>query len=392
MKKIKDLEDLNQKIVLLRVDLNVPIKNDKVLDNTRIKKVIPTISHLLYHKAKIIIITHVGRPKGKKIAELSLNPICQYLKDELSTGIKLITKDIKNLNKKDIFQNSDDKIALLENIRFYPEEENDDIEFAKDLASLGDIYVNEAFSCSHRAHASVSNITKFIKSYGGLHLISEIDALSQITHDIKRPISCIIGGSKISTKINVITNLVSKYDNIIIVGAMANNFIRFNGQNIGKSFFEKNADNIVKEIYDKAKKNKCEILCPTDFSVGKNLNDISKNKKINEIENDDLILDIGLETIVSIKKVIKNSKTILWNGPAGYFENENFATGSYEIAKEISDKTINNKLFSVIGGGDTVAVLNKLNIVKNFNFVSTAGGAFLEYLEGKKLPGIKSLD
>ena len=392
MKKIKDLEDLNQKIVLLRVDLNVPLKNDKVLDDTRIKKVIPTISHLLNHNAKIIIITHVGRPKGKKIEELSLNPICKYLKDEFNTRIRLITQDIKNLSRKDIFKNPDDRIALLENIRFYPGEENNEIEFAKNLASLGDIYVNEAFSCSHRAHASVSNITRFIKSYGGLHLINEIDALNQITHDIKRPISCIIGGSKISTKISIITNLVSKYDNIIIVGAMANNFLKFNGQNIGKSFFEKNSETIVKDIYDKAKKNRCKILCPTDFSVGKNLEDVSKNKKINEIENDDLILDIGLETIVSIKKVIKKSKTILWNGPAGYFENENFANGSNEIAKEISDKTINNKLFSVIGGGDTVAVLNKLNIVKNFNFVSTAGGAFLEYLEGKKLPGIKSLD
>jgi phosphoglycerate kinase len=391
MKKIKDLEDLNQKIVLLRVDLNVPIKNDKVLDNTRIKKVIPTISHLLNHKAKIIIITHVGRPKGKKIAELSLKPICQYLKDELSTGIRLITKDIKNLNKKDIFQNSDDEIALLENIRFYPEEEKDDIEFAKDLASLGDIYVNEAFSCSHRAHASVSNITKFIKSYGGLHLISEIDALNQITHNIKRPISCIIGGSKISTKINVIKNLITKFDNIVIVGAMANNIIKYMGNNIGMSLNEKNSDDLVKEIISLSSKKKCNLIYPEDVVVAENENGAPIIKELQNISSNEMILDIGPKTIKNITKVINYSSTILWNGPAGYFENSNFAKGSVEIAKKIIEKNLTNKIYSVVGGGETVSLINSLNAVNNFNFVSTAGGAFLEYLEGKELPGITAL-
>ena len=391
MKNLKDLKDLNKKIVLLRVDLNVPLKNDEVLDATRINKVIPTISYLLNQNAKIVIITHVGRPKGKKITKLSLKPICEHLNDELGVKIKLITKDLKNMNKNDIFHGSDEKIVFFENIRFYPEEENDDLEFAKKLASFGDVYVNEAFSCSHRAHTSVSKITKFIPSYGGLHLINEINALNLITHNIKKPITCIVGGSKISTKIKVITNLARKYDNIIIVGAMANNFLKYNNLNIGKSAFEKNSELIVKEIYETAKINNCKIMCPIDFSVGKNLNDISNNKKIHEIANDDLILDIGLETVKIIKNIISNSKTILWNGPAGYFENENFAIGSYEIAKEISIRTKNNKLFSVIGGGDTVAVLNKLDLINNFSFVSTAGGAFLEYLEGKELPGIKSL-
>ena len=392
MKNLKDLKDLNKKIVLLRVDLNVPLKNDEVLDATRINKVIPTISYLLNQNAKIVIITHVGRPKGKKITKLSLKPICEHLNDELGVKIKLITKDLKNMNKNDIFHGSDEKIVFFENIRFYPEEENDDLEFAKKLASFGDVYVNEAFSCSHRAHTSVSKITKFIPSYGGLHLINEINALNLITHNIKKPITCIVGGSKISTKIKVITNLARKYDNIIIVGAMANNFLKYNNLNIGKSAFEKNSELIVKEIYETAKINNCKIMCPIDFSVGKNLNDISNNKKIHEIANDDLILDIGLETVKIIKNIISNSKTILWNGPAGYFENENFAIGSYEIAKEISIRTKNNKLFSVIGGGDTVAVLNKLDLINNFSFVSTAGGAFLEYLEGKELPGIKSLN
>ena len=392
MKKIKDLKDLNQKIVLLRVDLNVPLKNNEVLDQTRITKVLPTIFHLLKLNAKIIIITHIGRPKGKIINELSLKPVCRYLSKKLSTEIKLITQDLNNLNKSTIFENPNEKIVILENIRFYPQEEIDDEEFAKKLANLGDIYVNEAFSCSHRAHSSVSKITKFINSYAGLHLDNEINALTQITKNIQRPVSCIIGGSKVSTKINLIKNLVKNYDNVIVVGAMANSFIKYNGHNIGKSIFEIDSELIIKNIYEAAKINNCNIAHPVDFSVSKNKNGTPKNKEPNEIENDDLILDIGLETIKSIKKIINSSKTILWNGPAGYFENENFAVGSYEIAKEISNMTNNNSLFSVVGGGDTIAVINKLNLIKNFNFVSTAGGAFLEYLEGKELPGIKSLN
>ena len=387
----KDLADLDQKILLLRLDLNVPIKNEKIQDFNRIDKTLPTIKFLLKRKAKIILISHVGRPMGKKDSKFSLKPITKSLSTKLSENVRLIDQNIFEIKKNDIFKKNE-KIVMLENIRFYKEEEQNDLVFSKKLASLGDIYVNEAFSCSHRNHASVSQITKHIDSYAGINLALELEALKKITSEITKPTTCLIGGSKISTKIKIIRNLITKFDNIIIVGAMANNIIKFKGHEIGKSLCEKNCDEIIKEIFTLGKKNNCNIVFPEDVSVGKNFEDSSQNKDINKIAKDDLILDIGSKTIGKIINLIKNSKTILWNGPAGYFENDNFATGSFELAKEISAQTKSGNIFSVIGGGDTVSVINKLKLFNDFNFVSTAGGAFLEYLEGKDLPGIKSLN
>ena len=387
----KDLADLDQKILLLRLDLNVPIKNEKIQDFNRIDKTLPTIKFLLKRKAKIILISHVGRPMGKKDSKFSLKPISKSLSTKLSENVRLIDQNIFEIKKNDIFKKNE-KIVMLENIRFYKEEEQNDLVFSKKLASLGDLYVNEAFSCSHRNHASVSQITKHIDSYAGINLALELEALKKITSEITKPTTCLIGGSKISTKIKIIKNLITKFDNIIIVGAMANNIIKFKGHEIGKSLCEKNCDEIIEEIFTLGKENNCNILFPEDVSVGKNFEDSSQNKDVNKIAKDDLILDIGSKTIIKIVNLIKNSKTILWNGPAGYFENDNFATGSFELAKEISAQTKSGNIFSVIGGGDTVSVINKLKLFNDFNFVSTAGGAFLEYLEGKDLPGIKSLN
>ena len=387
----KDLTDLDQKILLLRLDLNVPIRNEKIQDFNRIDKILPTIKFLLKRKAKIILISHVGRPMGKKDSKFSLKPISKSLSSKLSENVRLIDQDIFEIKKNDIFKKNE-KIVMLENIRFYKEEEQNDLVFSKKLASLGDLYVNEAFSCSHRNHASVSQITKHIDSYAGINLALELEALKKITSEITKPTTCLIGGSKISTKIKIIRNLITKFDNIIIVGAMANNIIKFKGHEIGKSLCEKNCDEIIEEIFTLGKENNCNILFPEDVSVGKNFEDSSQNKDVNKIAKDDLILDIGSKTIIKIVNLIKNSKTILWNGPAGYFENDNFATGSFELAKEISAQTKSGNIFSVIGGGDTVSVINKLKLFNDFNFVSTAGGAFLEYLEGKDLPGIKSLN
>jgi len=387
----KDLTDLDQKILLLRLDLNVPIRNEKIQDFNRIDKILPTIKFLLKRKAKIILISHVGRPMGKKDSKFSLKPISKSLSAKLSENVRLIDQDIFEIKKNDIFKKNE-KIVMLENIRFYKEEEQNDLVFSKKLASLGDLYVNEAFSCSHRNHASVSQITKHIDSYAGINLALELEALKKITSEITKPTTCLIGGSKISTKIKIIRNLITKFDNIIIVGAMANNIIKFKGHEIGKSLCEKNCDEIIEEIFTLGKENNCNIVFPEDVSVGKNFEDSSQNKDVNKIAKDDLILDIGSKTIRKIINLIKNSKTILWNGPAGYFENDNFATGSFELAKEISAQTKLGNIFSVIGGGDTVSVINKLKLFNDFNFVSTAGGAFLEYLEGKDLPGIKSLN
>ena len=387
----KDLTDLDQKILLLRLDLNVPIRNEKIQDFNRIDKILPTIKFLLKRKAKIILISHVGRPMGKKDSKFSLKPISKSLSAKLSENVRLIDQDIFEIKKNDIFKKNE-KIVMLENIRFYKEEEQNDLVFSKKLASLGDLYVNEAFSCSHRNHASVSQITKHIDSYAGINLALELEALKKITSEITKPTTCLIGGSKISTKIKIIRNLITKFNNIIIVGAMANNIIKFKGHEIGKSLYEKNCDEIIEEIFILGKKNNCNIVFPEDVSVGKNYKDSSQNKDINKIAKDDLILDIGSKTIRKIINLIKNSKTILWNGPAGYFENDNFATGSFELAREISNQTKSGNIFSVIGGGDTVSVINKLKLFNDFNFVSTAGGAFLEYLEGKDLPVIKSLN
>jgi phosphoglycerate kinase len=392
MKSIREEADLNGKKVLLRLDLNVPIDKVKITDSTRIDKIIPTLEFLVAQNANIIIISHIGRPNGKIVDKLSLRPICENLSKKLNQNIRLISNNIKEINLKEFFKSNNGKIIMLENIRFYSEEEKNNKQFAKHLASFGDIYVNDAFSCSHRAHASIDEITNFLPSYSGLQFDLEVSALKKITSEIQKPITCIIGGSKVSTKINIIKNLIPKFDNVIIVGGMANNIIKYMGNNIGKSLHEENTDLIVKEILSLSKKTDCEIIYPKDVVVAKDFNGAPKHKELNEVTSDEMILDIGLKTIDVINNIINKSKTILWNGPAGYFENPDFANGSNKIAKKIIEKHLAKEIYSVAGGGDTVSLLNNLNAINNFNFVSTAGGAFLEYLEGKELPGIKALN
>ena len=392
MRSIRNEASLRDKKILLRLDLNVPLDKEKISDTTRIDKILPTLKFLNEQKAKIIILSHVGRPRGKVLKELSLKPICENLQEQLGLSVKLISQNINEIKNKNFFDKFNEKILMLENIRFYAEEEKNDNKFARHLASLGDLYVNDAFSCSHRAHASIVEISKFLPSFSGLQLDLEINALTKITSEITKPITCIIGGSKISTKIEIIKNLIPKFDNIIIVGGMANNFIEYFGHNIGKSIKEKKCAPIIEEIISLSKKEKCEITYPEDVLVSKDLNGSCKKKELNEILDDEMILDIGPKTINKVTNIINSSNTILWNGPAGYFENPNFANGSIEIAKTIINNNKLNKIFSVVGGGDTVSLLNSIKAVDGFNFVSTAGGAFLEYLEGKKLPGITALN
>ena len=391
MKYIKDHENLYQKNVLLRLDLNVPLKNGVITDHTRIDKILPIINFLLSKNSRIIVVSHVGRPNGRKNVDLSMRPICEYLEKKINKKIKLVSDDIFQLEKEDLFVGKFDKIICLENIRFYEKEEKNDTSLAKQLAGLADLFVNDAFSCSHRAHTSLCKITEYLPSFAGLQLESEIKALKKVTSEIIKPITCIIGGSKISTKIEIIKNLIPKFNNIIIVGGMANNILNYKGYQIGKSVKEESCEKIIDEIFITSKKYSCSIIYPVDVLVGKNLNSVSKVKTLDEIDNDDLILDIGPKTIDTIKKVIENSETVLWNGPAGYFENPNFANGSYEIARAIIKKNKNKSIYSVVGGGDTIALINGIKAIGDFNFVSTAGGAFLEYLEGKDLPGIKAL-
>ena len=392
MKYIKDQENLHDKKVLLRLDLNVPLKDGKITDQTRIDKILPIINFLIEKKSKILVVSHIGRPKGKINKNLSLEPICKNLEKKINQKVILIKDNILQIKKDDLFNEKNEQIIFLENIRFYEEEEKNDANFSKHLSKLVDIFVNDAFSCSHRAHASVSKITEFLPSYAGLQLETEINALKKVTTEIKKPVTCIIGGSKISTKIGLIKNLIPKFDNIIIVGGMANNILNHLGNPIGKSIKEDNCGSIIDDIFKTAKNHSCKIFYPEDVAVGKTMEDKAEIKELNNIKKDDLILDIGPKTIDKIKDIIENSETVLWNGPAGYFENPNFALGSYEIAKKIVEKNKKKQIYSIVGGGDTILVLNQINVINNFNFVSTAGGAFLEFLEGKELPGIKALN
>ncbi len=391
MNNIIDHENLSRKKVLLRLDLNVPLENGIITDQTRIDKIIPIIKFLLSNNSQIIVISHVGRPKGKKNKDLSLKPICENLEKKINKKIRIINDNIFELKKEDLFKDHNEQIVFLENIRFYVEEEENDTFFAKHLSKLADLFVNDAFSCSHRAHASLCKITEFLPSFAGLQFETEITALKKITTQVKKPITCIIGGSKISTKIEIIKNLIPKFDNIIVVGGMANNILSYRGNQIGKSIIEENCEKIIDDIFEASKNYSCEITYPVDVLIGKNINDKSQIKELNKINDDDLILDIGPRTVNKIKKIIEISRTVLWNGPAGYFENPNFANGSFEIAKTIIKKNKERSIYSVVGGGDTIALINQINAIDNFNFVSTAGGAFLEYLEGKELPGIKAL-
>jgi len=384
--------DLNGKKVLLRVDLNVPMKNGSITETSRIEKIIPTINLLLEKQAKIIILSHIGRPKGKVIEGMSLKPISEKLSSLLKKEV-LFNKGVLSENTRlEINKVSNGSIIMLENIRFNEGEESNDREFSKKISSLGDIYINDAFSCSHRSHASVEGITKYIPSYFGLQINEEIKALKKITSEIKKPVSLIIGGSKISTKIKIINNLIKKFNNIIIVGGMANTMLKHTGVSVGKSICEYECAPLIKKIIENSKKYNCEITIPKDVIVSKSLNGRGKEKNINEIEENEMILDIGSKTISTIEKIINDSKTVLWNGPAGYFENPNFENGTKKILELISKKTKNDNIFSVAGGGETVAAINKFQKFDSFTFVSTAGGAFLEYLEGKTLPAIKALN
>ena len=391
LKIFSENKTVSNKRVIVRLDLNVPIKGSKIEDYTRIKAIEPFINKLIKYKAKIILLTHLGRPKGKVVPELSLKPIFNYLEKKLNGNIHFY-KDKINDKAVDISNKlKPGETLLIENIRFFKEEENDDETFAKNLSKLGDIFINEAFSCSHRKQASIHKITKFIDSYGGPILKKEIESINLIIKNKKKPVTCIIGGSKVSTKINILSSLLENAENLIIIGAMANNFLKFKGVNIGASIVEKGSENTVKNIYDLAEKNKCNIIIPLDYNTSSNLNGDPVYKSLKDIGSKDMILDIGKNTVDLINETIDKSNTVFWNGPAGYYENENFSTGSICIAKKIAENTNSKSLISIVGGGDTIAAIKNTRLENSFTHLSTAGGAFLESLEGKELPGIKVL-
>ncbi|MDA9734538.1 phosphoglycerate kinase [SAR116 cluster bacterium] len=385
--------DTNNKRLLIRADLNVPINNNKISDETRIERFCSGISKLLKKKAKIIIITHLGRPKGKEDLSLSnkilLKPLKKYLNKEIIFSSNPIsTVAIENSKKL-----KNNQILLCENIRFHPEEEEDDPIFAEKLSSLGDIYVNDAFSCCHRAHSSTHSITNFLPSYFGPMLCEEISALNRTLENPSKPSLAIIGGSKVSTKISVLKNLVLKLDSIIIGGGMANTFLFAKGAPMGNSLYEPDLKDTANEILTFSKQNNCNILLPVDIITA---NKLEKNIKTNtsnynECPSNQMILDVGQKSIELFKQAINSSKTILWNGPLGAFEIKPFDNSTNLLAKFTGQNTLLEKCISVAGGGDTVSALNSVKVTQQFSYVSSAGGAFLEWLEGKKLPGIEAI-
>tara|TARA_X000000368_G_scaffold418996_1_gene421354 strand:+ start:4141 stop:5331 length:1191 start_codon:yes stop_codon:yes gene_type:complete len=392
IRTLKDNINILNKRVILRSDLNVPIIKNEIQDTTRIKLCLPFLETLLKQGAKVLLISHLGRPKNSNDKNYSLEPVFKYLKKNIKNNIFFHSEKINSETKKKISFLKQGEIILFENIRLNDGEIQNDDGFAKNLSSIGDIYINDAFSCSHRKQASVHKVTEYLKeTYGGPSLIKEVDSLNLIMNNKQKPVTCIIGGSKVSTKLGVIISLIQKVDNLVIVGAMANNFIKYKGLKFGKSLIEKDSEKTISKIYDQLNNSACKIILPTDFVVSNNINGTPIAKNQENIEDEDIILDIGVETLKKIHMTINNSKTVMWNGPAGYFENKKFAKGTIAIAEMITDNTMRKSLTSIVGGGDTVSAIKNSGLNANFTHLSTAGGAFLEYIEGKNLPGIEVL-
>ena len=386
-------ENVHDKTVLIRADLNIPISNGKILDHTRVERLIPTINFLKSSGAKIVICSHLGRPKGKYNKDYTLKPLVKILSNILETNIHFSNScvDQEALDIKKILKAGE--ILLLENVRFHEEETKNDLSFAKKLSEGCDIFVNDAFSCSHRAHASLHAITNFLPGYSGVLLDQEMKALTSVLSSPIKPVAALVGGAKISTKINIIQYLITKMDYLIIGGAMANTFLVAQGLDVGKSLFEKDSVSVAKSILNKSKKLNCEIILPIDVVVSKSFEARGNTKIVSSdmIPLDMMALDVGPKTIQKIGFIFHNIKTLLWNGPLGAFELEPFGEGTFSLAKTASSLTTSNKLVTVAGGGDTSSALNKAGVGDTFTYISSAGGAFLEWLEGIELPAISVL-
>ncbi|MFO1156341.1 MAG: phosphoglycerate kinase [Rhodospirillales bacterium] len=395
MADIRTIDDLDVagKRVLVRVDFNVPMKEGKVTDTTRIDRTVPSLQELAGKGAKVIILSHLGRPKGKKNMEFTQKPVAEALAKALGKPVAFAPDCIGPEAKAVGDKLQPGEFAMLENVRFYPQEEKNDLEFAKQLAELGDVLVSDAFSCSHRAHASVEALAKLIPSCAGRLMQAEIEALSAALEAPKRPAAALVGGAKISTKLDVLGNLTEKVDQVIIGGAMANTFLAAQGKDVGKSLCEHDMLDNARAIMEKAEGNGCEIVLPSDAVVAAEFKEgtPSSTVDVNAVPADKMILDVGAHSIDDLKSRLTGLKTLMWNGPLGAFEVAPFDKGTNAVAQEAAKLTKAGSLMSVAGGGDTVAALAHAGVEKDFSYVSTAGGAFLEWLEGKTLPGVAVL-
>jgi phosphoglycerate kinase len=387
-----DEAELRGKRVLLRLDLNVPTENGKVTDATRLKRVAPTILEIADKGGKVILLSHFGRPKGRDPKD-SLKPVADKLSEVIGRKVSFVDDCVGQRAEAVVKAMKPGDIVCLENTRFHAGEEKNDASFVEQLAQLGDIYVNDAFSAAHRAHASTEGLAHKLPAYAGRAMQAELEALSKALEQPQRPVTAIVGGAKISTKLDLLGNLLKKVDVLIIGGAMANTFLLAQGRNVGKSLVERDLVPTAQDILAKARADKREIVLPVDAVVAFKFeaNAPSRAADVADVGDDEMILDIGPNSIDQVASVLARSKTLVWNGPFGAFEMEPFDTGTIEAAEAAAELTQAGNLVSVAGGGDTVAALNAAGAADRFTYVSTAGGAFLEWMEGKPLPGVEAL-
>ncbi|MBN9318774.1 MAG: phosphoglycerate kinase [Caulobacterales bacterium] len=385
--------DLKGKTALVRVDFNVPVENGAVTDDTRLRAALPTIHFLSSKGAKVVLLAHFDRPKGKRVPEMSLGFVAEPLSKLLEQPVAF-ADDCVGADAKAVIDGLEaGGVALLENVRFHAGEEKNDPEFAAQLAALGDLYVNDAFSAAHRAHASTEGVARLLPAYPGLSMQRELEALDAALGQPQRPVIGIVGGSKVSTKLDLLQNLVGKLDKLAIGGGMANTFLFAQGHDIGASFAEKDMADTAREILEKAKANTCEILLPIDVVVAEKMEAgvASRTCGLGEITDVDRILDAGTKSADRLIAAIAQCKTLIWNGPLGVFEIPPFDAATVAVAKEAGRLAKSGALIAVAGGGDTVAAMNHAGVAGELTFVSTAGGAFLEWMEGKALPGVEAL-
>lgn len=392
-KTLDDLQDVSGKRVLVRVDINVPMNGDQVTDVTRIERIKPTVLELADRGAKVILLAHFGRPKGEVVPFMSLGPVVPALAEVFGKSVGFAADCCGEPAISAIAGMANGDILLLENTRFHPCEEKNNPPFGKELADLGDTYVNDAFSAAHRAHASTVGIATHLPAYAGRTMQAELEALEKGLGAPDHPVIAIVGGAKISTKLDLIGNLVRKVDHLVIGGGMANTFLAALGVGVGKSLCEHDLADTARDILGKAADENCEIILPTDVVVANEFAANSPNSVVDvaEVPTDKMILDAGPETVATISARIESSKTLVWNGPLGAFEIEPFDAATIAAARVAAKATQDGKLVSVAGGGDTVAALNHAGVTGDFTYVSTAGGAFLEWMEGKELPGVAAL-
>lgn len=390
---LDDLGDLSGKKVLLRSDLNVPVQNGKVSDKTRLTATAPTIKDLLAKGATVLVLSHFDRPKGKRVPEMSLAPIAPALGEVLGVNVAFVDDCVGADAEAAVAALPAGSVAVLENTRFHPGEEKNDEGLAKAMARLGDIYVNDAFSTAHRAHASTEGLAHVLPAYAGRSMEKELKALENGLGNPERPVAAVVGGAKVSSKLDVLTNLVGKVDHLIIGGGMANTFLAARGVNVGKSLCEHDLAETALSILEKAEEAGCTVHLPYDVVVAKEFKANAENRvaNVHEVGADEMILDVGPAAVEALGDVLKVCKTVVWNGPLGAFEIAPFDKATVALAKTAAALTQGGSLVSVAGGGDTVAALNHAGVSQDFSFISTAGGAFLEWMEGKALPGVEAL-